>query len=198
MLAAWRKPCCSPEKSRYPTGVPLRAQRVHHHLGLVRRHDHVFVALEEDDGRGQALDMRDRRALLVRRSDQRVHIARLELVRVARQHGDVADSVVARAAAKTVAERQGGERGVASGAAAGDDAPRGVGEAALGEEARAVHAIVDIHDAPVAIQQLPIGAAVPGAAAVVDVEDRDAAAGPDTGSAGRARSMRRRSVRHGT
>ena len=88
------------------------AQRVDHHLGLVRRHDAVVGALEEDDravaGRSA---WSQRRALAVEilalgiGADQPVEIARLELVGVAGQRRDVADPVIARAALKNVRDR---------------------------------------------------------------------------------------------
>ena len=43
---------------------------------------------------------------------------------------------------------------------------------------RAVDAVVDVDDAPVAVESLAVGAAKAGAAAVIHVEHRDAAARP--------------------
>src|SRR4051794_7347986 len=66
----------------------LLAECGHHHLGLVRRDDPVVEPLEEDDRAVEAVDVPDRRALLVDalrlgpRADERVGVARLELVRV--------------------------------------------------------------------------------------------------------------------
>ena len=78
--------------------------------------------------------MVDRRALAVQVAplgigpDQAVEVARLELVRVARQRLEVADAVVARAGREDVAEGQRAQRRVAAGAAAADRQPLGVGQ----------------------------------------------------------------------
>ena len=121
--------------------IALAPQRLDHGLGLVRRHDGVLVALEEDHRLRQPVRVIERRALAIARfllrigSDQPVEIARLELVGVARERGDVAHAVIARPALEEVAEGERRERRVAAGAAAADDAALAVDPALLGEEA---------------------------------------------------------------
>src|SRR5262249_47865777 len=143
------------------------------------------------------IGMEQRRALAVERfllrigADQPVEIAGFELVRVARQRRDVADAVIAGAAAEEVVEYQRGKRGVAAGAAAADDDALGGDEPASDEEAGAVEAVVDVDDAPVAMQPVAIGAAEAAAAAVVDVKHRDAAARPVLGGETEAARCRR-------
>ena len=146
----------------------------------------------------------DRRALAVDvgsgrpRADQRVEVARLELVRLARQRLEIADAEVARAGVEEVAEGERGERRVAAGAAAADREPPAVDVAARDQEARRGDDVVDVDDAPAAGEALAVGAAVAGRAAVVDVDDREAAAGPElarqrqrgVGRAGRAAMAR--------
>ena len=70
----------------------------------------------EVDRRARAIE----RLRLGIRADQRVEVARLELVRVLRQHLEVADAVVAGAGAEDVVEGQRRQRRVAAGAAAAD------------------------------------------------------------------------------
>ena len=111
-------------------------------------------------------------------ADQAVEIARLELVGVLRQRFEVADAVVAGAGFENIAEGERAQRRVAAGAAAGDHQAVAVDFAAFGQIARAVDAIVDVDDAPLAVEPFAIRAAVAGAAAVVHVEHGDAAAGP--------------------
>src|SRR4029077_14700599 len=111
--------------------------------------------------------------------NQPIEIARLELVGVARERGDVADAVIARAALEEIAERERRERGIDAGAAAADDATLAVDAPALGEEPGAADAVVDIVHTPTEMQAVAVGAAEAGAAAVVHVEHRDAAGPPN-------------------
>ncbi len=85
-------------------------------------------------------------------ADQAVEIARLELVRVLGQRFEIADAVVARAGFENVAEGQRAERRVAAGAAAADRQAVAVDFAAFDEIARAVDAIIDVDDAPLAVE----------------------------------------------
>jgi len=130
---------------------------------------------------------------------QPIEIARLELVRVARQRLEVAHAVVARAGRELAVKRQCAQRGETAGAAAADRAARAVDIAALYQEARAVHAILDVGDAPGAVQPLAIGASETRRAAVVHIEHGDAAAGPvlDFQVQRRAAHRRRPAVAHG-
>ena len=107
-----------------------------------------------------------------------IEVARLELVRLARQRFQVAHAEVARPGGEGVAEGQRRQRRVAARAAAADRQPLWVRQATRRQIARAVDAVVHVHDAPAARQALAIGAPVAGAAAVVHVEHGEAPAGP--------------------
>ncbi len=124
------------------------------------------------------------------RSDETVHVARLELVRVPRQRLEVADAELADAGGEDVAEGQCRERRVAAGAAALDREALRVDVAALDEEAGGGDAVVDVDDAPAALESPAVRPAVAGAPAVVDVDDRDAPAGQELRCPGRARWTR--------
>src|SRR5205823_3087064 len=89
-------------------------------------------------------------------ADEAVEIARLELVRVADEHGQVADAEVARARAEGVAEGQRVQGREAARAPARDYATRAVGLAAPYQILRAVHAVVHVNHAPLAVQALPV------------------------------------------
>ena len=56
--------------------------------------------------------------------------------------------------------------------------PSGCHLAQLDQIARAVYAVVHIHDAPLAVEPLLVGPAIAGAATVVYIQDCDLAAGP--------------------
>ena len=102
---------------------------------------------------------------------RRSEVAGLELVGVAGQGADVGDPVVAGPGGEVVAEGEGAQGGVAAGAAAADG--QAVGSTSpLGQVAGGGHAVVDVHDPPLALQALAVGAAVAGGAAVVDVHHR--------------------------
>ena len=163
----------------------LGAQGLDHRFGLVRGHDAVLVALEEDDRAGEAVAGFERRALAVEvgpfgiGADESVEVARLELVGVAGEGGEIGDAVVAGAGGEGVPEGERGEGGVAAGAAAADEQLARVRLAAGGERLGGGGAVLDVDDAPAAAQRLAVGAAVAGAAAVVDVDDGEAARGPE-------------------
>src|SRR5207302_657126 len=145
-------------------------------------------ALKENHRLRESVDVAKRRALAIallflrKGADQPVQISRLEFVRVACERRGVAHAIVTGPALKKVTEHQRGERRVAAGAAAGDDAPILVNRALPDQEFRAVDTVVDVDDTPVAVQSLPIGAAEAGAAAVIDIEHRDPAARPELGA----------------
>src|SRR5262249_60647306 len=90
--------------------IALAPQRLNHAFCLVRRHDGVLLPLEEDHRLREPINMIKRRALAIARfllriwSDQPVEIARLELMGVARERGDVAHAVMASPALKESAE----------------------------------------------------------------------------------------------
>src|SRR5215475_8596707 len=122
--------------------IALAPQRLNHAFWLVRRHDGVLLPLEEDHRLREPFRVIERRAFAVARlllwirSDQPVEIARLELVGVARERGDVAHAVIAGPALKEVAEGQRRQGRVAAGAAAADDASHGIDSPLRCEEAR--------------------------------------------------------------
>src|SRR5262245_57383666 len=172
-------------KQEIADSTAFAAQHIDHHLGLVGRHDDILFALKEDHGLRQPLRVIERRplavALLHRRigPDEPVEITRFELVSVAGKRDRIAHAIVARAPCEEIAEHQRGERGVAAGAAAGDDGALRIDQTLLGEKPGAVYAVVDIDDPPVAVETLAVLAPKTGAAAVVDIEHGDAAAGPE-------------------
>src|SRR6516165_2973792 len=92
--------------------IALAPQRLNHAFCLVRRHDSILVPLEEDHRLREPIRVIEWRALAIARfllwigSDQPVEIARLELVGVARQRGNVAHAIIASAALKELAEGQ--------------------------------------------------------------------------------------------
>src|SRR5215472_5011436 len=159
--------------------IALAPQRLNHAFCLVRRHDGVLLPLEEDHRLREPISMIKRRALAIARfllriwSDQPVEIARLELMGVARERGDVAHAVMASPALKEVAEGQRRQGRVAAGAAAADDASLAVDLPSRCEELRAGDAIVDVDHAPIQLQTVAVGAAESGASAVVHVEHRN-------------------------
>src|SRR5260370_1372372 len=112
-------------------------------------------------------------------ADQPVEIARLELMGVAGQRGDIADPVIAGAAPEYIVAA--GERrqyGIAAGAAAGDDGALAIRETFADDMPGGVDAVIDIDDAPSALEPLAVGPAIAGAAAVIDIEHADASAPP--------------------
>ena len=108
----------------------------------------------------------------------RVEVSRLELVSLLRQRLEVADPVVAGACTEDVRTGQCRERRVAARAAAADRQPAAVGSALLDHRERSGHAVLDVHDSPLAVETFAVAAAEARAAPVVDVEDREAPAGP--------------------
>src|SRR5712692_4327288 len=140
--------------------------------------------LENDQRAREAVGKMNRRTLTIEilslrvRTDQALLVTRFELVRVSRQGFEVANAVVARACPEKITKSERAQCGVAAGAAAGDGQPFPVYLTPLNQEASAVHAVVYVHDSPLAFEPLPIGAAIAGAAAIVHIEDGDTTAGP--------------------
>src|SRR5262249_33205706 len=165
--------------------IALAPRRLNYAFCLVRRHDGVLLPLEEDHRLCEPIRVIERRALAIARfllwirSDQPVEIARLELMGVARERGDVAHAVMASPALKELAEGQRCQSRVAAGAAAADDASLAVDPSLRGEAPRAGDAIVAVDHAPFQWKTGAVGAAESGASAVVHVEHRNAAAGPE-------------------
>ena len=92
-IGSLAKPMLFPSEQEIADRRTVAAERRDHGFGLVRRHDGILVALEENHRLRQPPGMEQRRALAVESlllgigSDQPVEIARLELVRVPRQGG---------------------------------------------------------------------------------------------------------------
>ena len=167
-------------------GAALAAQRLDHHLGLVRRHNLVLEPLKQNqrtrqpvhgvNGRSRLIERLGRRV----RADQDVEAPRLEFVRVVQQRFEIAHAVIARAGLEHVGERgQRRQRREPAGAAAANDEPPRVGLALCREELRGADAVGDVDDTPLPVEPLAVGAAKAGTAAVVHVGDREAAAGPE-------------------
>src|SRR5438874_10402732 len=164
----------------------LAIERVGHHLRLVREHDLVLEPLQKEQRSLDPVGEVHRGTRPVELDlprvgpDQRVEIARLELVGLDRERLDVGDAEVAH----TGRERRGIEserakHDVAAGATALYPGPLRVGLTLLGEVARGCDAVLPVDLAPAPVEQAPIAAAEPGAAAVVDVHDPDAALCPE-------------------
>src|SRR5262249_53084455 len=164
--------------------VAIVPQCLDHAFCLVRRHDGVLFPLEEDHRLRKPIGMIERRALAIARfllrigSNQPVEIARLKLVGVTRERGDVTYAVIASPALKELAESQRRQSRVAAGAAPADDASLAVDPPLRCEEPCAGDGIVDVNHAPIQLQTVAIGAAESSASAVVHVEHRNAAARP--------------------
>ena len=182
IVSARRKPWPSPSNMSSATGSPLARAASAISSAWFGGTTLSSSALQQQDRRGQLVDVVDGGAVDVDVAvlrvgpDQAVEVARLELVRVARQDLQVADAVRADAGGEDVGRGERAQGGVAAGAAALDHEPGAVGEALLDHRQRAVGAVVDVDDAPAALEPLAVGPAVAGAAAVVDVEHGVAAA----------------------
>ena len=113
------------------------------------------------------------------RPHELVEVARLELVGVGRQHGEVADAVEARPGGEGVRERQCGEGREPAGTSTADQHPVAVDQAFSGEEIRRGTAILHVDDPPPATEPVAIPPSEPGAAAMVHVDDGEAAARPE-------------------
>ena len=98
---------------------------------------------------------------------------------IGRHRLQIADAEVTGAGAEEIAEREGGERRVATGAPATNGGALGIDQTALDQILGAIDVVVDVDEPPRAIQPLPVGAAVASAAAVVDVEDRKSTRYPE-------------------
>ena len=112
--------------------------------------------------------------------DERVLVARLELVRViGGERHQIGDPEVGRARGEHIGERQGAHRRVPAGAATTDEEAFAVGVATLDQELGGVQAIVQVHDAPVAVQPLAVGPAVARGTAVVHIDHAEPAGGEE-------------------
>src|SRR6185295_9772026 len=112
------------------------------------------------------------------RTNQADVVARFELVTILLQHFDVADAVVARARLEHIAKRQRRKCRIAARAPAANDQPIAVRLTAFDKVPRAVHAIIDVDDSPLAVEPAAILGAVPVAAAVVHIQNPKAPARP--------------------
>ena len=99
IVSARRKPVALAGEHDQRDRQPLGASRLRHLLGLVRRDDEVVSALQQQDRRGQRVDVVDGGAvdvdgaILRVGADEAVEVARLELVGVSREDLEVADAV---------------------------------------------------------------------------------------------------------
>ena len=163
---------------------PFLPEGRHHQFGLIRWDDLVFRALEDDQRTRELLGKMNRRARLIDvlslrvGSDQIVRVAGLELMGVARQRFEVADSVMARPGPKRIAKGQCTQGRIAPGAAAGNGQPLGIDLATGDQIVRTVDAVVHIDNPPVAVQALAISPSITGAASIVHVQNGKAAARP--------------------
>ncbi len=166
-------------------GQPLLAESRDDQLRLLRRHHPVLGALEDDQRRGQGVEVRQRRALGVHLAtlgigrDQAVEVARLELVRLPGKGLDVGDAVVVRAGSEHLGDRQRHQHGEAAGGPAADDGASRVDPALLPQPAHDSDTVVDVDDAPRPLEPVAVGPAVAGGAAVVHVDHGEAAARPE-------------------
>ena len=156
---------------------PLASERTHDAFRLRRRHHVIVGALQDQHRCREQVDEIDRAACAIDvlglgpRPDERVLVARLELVRVIGGEGhQIGDPVEGRARREHIGERQSAHRRVPAGAATTDEEAFAVGVATLDQERGGVHAIVQVHDAPVAVQPLTVGPAVSRGTAVVHID----------------------------
>ena len=89
---------------------------------------------------------------------------------------EVGDAVVAAAGGEGVGGGERHQRGVAAGAAAGDDDAVPIGEPGLAQMAGSGGAVGDVGNAPGAIEPLAVGTPIAGAAGIIHVEHGEAAA----------------------
>jgi hypothetical protein len=156
-----------------------------HILGLGERNYFVLQALEDNHRAIQSVGKVNGRtgdveiAVLGVGADQAVEVARFELVRVSGERFEIADAVVAGAGFENVAERERAQRRVAAGAATTDRQTITVDFAAFGKVARAVDAVVDVDDAPLAVEPLPTRGRT--RAPLIYIENGDAPTGPVLG-----------------
>src|SRR5579871_6211047 len=89
---------------------------------------------------------------------------------------------MAGATTEIIAEGQGGQGCKPSRASAGDHAARSVDPPYIGQVPRAVHAVIHIHDSPIAVQAQAVLPAETRAAAIIHVQNGNAPAGPVLGT----------------
>src|SRR5262245_21415797 len=95
-------------------------------------------------------------------SNERVEVARFELVRILREHLDVADPVVTGAGLEDIRmECESGQSRVATGAAAANRQTIGVSLAGRDKKSRGGHHVIDVENAPLTIEALAICATEP-------------------------------------
>src|SRR5215472_1509580 len=97
-------------------------------------------------------------------SDQTIEVARFKLVRVLGQSLHVTNAIVTCAGLEEVVEGERAQGGVAAGAATRDHHAHRINALRIGEALRAVDAILDVNNAPLAPQQVAIFPAVAAAA----------------------------------
>src|SRR5258708_11199945 len=141
-------------------GHAFLAQRFHHGLGLIRRHDFVFQTLKKNDWTGQFVREVYRRTLNVEiatlriRTDQIVKIARLKLVGFFRQGFSIADTKVTCSGLELIPKSQRAQRGVTTRAGTVDHQPVAVGVATSGQKSLPAYTILTDRNAPASLHPL--------------------------------------------
>src|SRR5262245_42314997 len=111
-------------------------------------------------------------------TNERIEIARLELVGVPCQSFQIANSIVTGAGFEEVTESQRAESRVSSGAASSDRESVAVDVSTLDKIPCAIHAVIHIDDTPSTLEPLSVCAAVTGTAPVIHVEYGNTSTGP--------------------
>src|SRR5262249_47880435 len=111
-------------------------------------------------------------------TNERIEIARLELVCVSCQSFQIADSIVTGAGFEEVTESQCAESRVSSGAASSDGKSVAVDVSTLDKIPCAIHAVIHIDDTPSTLESLSVCATVTRTATVIHVEYGDTSTGP--------------------
>ena len=166
-------------------GQSLTSQDVKHHFGLARRHDLVLAALEQDQRRGQIIDVMDGRPLEVQvlpfriGPDERAQVAGLELVSVLGKALKLRQTIVAGADIEDGASKCEACQGrVAPRTSAADCKPVAIDESLLGQEAGGIAAVINVDDAPLTVQAPAVLPAISRRTAVVHINDGKSPAGP--------------------
>ena len=180
----------------------LFLKRIHHHFRLIRRHDFIFKSLEKGHGAIEPIDVMNGRSINVDilalrvGANQSIEVASLELMGISGQGFQIAHAVVAGSGLELVTESQSGQGGVAPGAAPGNGQAIAIHQSPIDQILRTIHAIIHIHQPPLAIQPAMVGAAIARAAAIVHIQHRKAATRPildrqiqTTGSLGRGAAV---------
>src|SRR5262247_2185241 len=105
------------------------------------------------------------------RRNQPAQVARLKFVCLLCKGLQVTQPKVACARLKDIAEGERRERRIAAGASSGDSKPVSIYKPTLHEVASAIHAIIDIDDAPLTFKSQAILATIIGTATIVYIQN---------------------------